>query len=355
MNHPAGDRSLVSVVIPAYMAEHFIQEAIASVRVQSHRPIEVVVVEDCSPDRTAEIVQQLAQRWDIDGFGVRLVRQPTNMGGAAALARGFREAQGDYLCWLSADDAYVGVTKLTEQVQQLRRRPGISYARSFYRGPSAADLAQDELVTTTWDPARPYMEGVMRRFPRARLLALLFRNPINGSTVMIDRGSWQQFGNFDPALGNIDQDSDMWMRYSALGAETSTVDTPVGFYRIHAGQTSNLKEHCVLGAAATRIRLIMAYERRGALRRLLYWNWPLLALAHRWEWYTSRPLVADYLCDAGLAACANPLVRIWLKRMRSSLDAGGLVDARLAAEARRQADATYESEEFQAFAARLSR
>lgn len=355
MSRELSEHPLVSVAIPAFRAESFIEKTISSVRMQDHRPIEVVVVEDCSPDRTASEVERLAALWAEPGFEIRLLRQPENRGGAAALARGFSEARGEYLCWLSADDAFVGTTKLTEQVAELRARPGVSYATSYYMGPSVEDLAKDELVTASWDPARSYMDLVMRLSPRARLLGLLFRNPINGSTVMIDRDSWTRFGNFDASLGNIDQDSDLWMRYSALGATFSSIDTPSGFYRIHAGQTSNLREDCAIGASARRIRIIMAYERTGRLASLLLRTWPVMALAYRWEWYTERPLVAEYLCRAGLSKSRNLLVRRCLHRIGSELQSRNLVDLRLYALACSEADDTYESEEFGKFLAMLSR
>lgn len=349
----AGSSPLVSVVIPAFRAEEFIEETIASIHRQDHRPIEVVVVEDCSPDGTAQRVEALASELEDDLFRIILLRQPVNMGGAAALARGFGHASGDYLCWLSADDAFVGTSKLTEQVAQLRESPGVSYARSFYRGPSAADLGQDELYTAMWWPERPVMESIMVRFPSARLVGLLFRVPINGSTIMIDRRTWEQLGNFDPVLGNIDQDSDMWMRYSALGARISAISTLAGFYRIHPGQTSNLTEDCVIGASATRIRVIMAYERAGRLSGLLSRTWVVLALAHRWSWDRARPIVADYLCRSGLSVSHNPLVRSSLSKMQRRLQMENLVDERLAAVARERAELSFDSPEFRSFRSKL--
>lgn len=344
---------IVSVVIPAYGAEAFIEEAIGSIREQSYRPIEVVVVEDCSPDRTAEVVAGLVHEWSEPGFEIRLLQQPVNSGGAAALSRGFKEAKGDYLCWLSADDAFVAPSKLAEQVAQLRSAPGISYARSYLSGPSPINREHDRVVDAMWDPARPYMERVMQRCPRARLIGLLFRNPINGSTVMIDRETWHANGNFDAILGNIDQDSDLWMRYSALGVRVSVIESLAGFYRIHPGQTSNLRTECMVAATARRIRILLAYERTGRLGVLLSRTLPILVLVHRWRWYVERPIVAEYLCGAGLRSSRNPLVRRVLTKLSETLRAENLVDRQLAEDARILAEETYASGEFQSFITRL--
>jgi len=355
MESPLNATEMVSVVIPAFNAAEFIETTIASIRQQSYRPIEVVVVDDGSSDRTAEIVESLREEWMAEGSRLRLIHQPENRGGAAALARGFSEARGAYLCWLSSDDAFVGTAKLAEQVAQLRKHPGVSYAEAFYQGPDPAVLTDDQLVVARWHATRRSINTIMERWHAARLVGLLFRVPINGSTVMIDRQTWTRCGNFDPVLRNIDQDSDMWLRYSALGVRIAPIREPAGFYRIHPGQTSNLRVDCIVGAAATRIRLLRALEESGRLARLLSRTWPVLALAYRHGWHRDRPIVASYLAERGLALSRNPLVRYWLDRINTSIEAERLVDADLSRAAREKADDYRDSGEFSDFEARLSR
>jgi glycosyltransferase involved in cell wall biosynthesis len=84
----------VSVIIPCYGQAHFLGEAIESVLAQSH-PAEIVVVDDGSPDNTAEVVARYPQ--------VRYVRQE-NKGLAEARNSGFRAAAGEYVMFLDADD-----------------------------------------------------------------------------------------------------------------------------------------------------------------------------------------------------------------------------------------------------------
>jgi glycosyltransferase involved in cell wall biosynthesis len=86
---------LVSVVIPCYNHGHFVNEAIDSVLAQTHLHHEIIVVDDGSTDRTAEVVAQYS--------GVRYVRQ-RNGGLPAARNRGIQESQGEYLVFLDADD-----------------------------------------------------------------------------------------------------------------------------------------------------------------------------------------------------------------------------------------------------------
>ncbi|MDI6901114.1 MAG: glycosyltransferase [Anaerosomatales bacterium] len=353
---PAGPQAsqLVSVVIPAYGAEDYIEEAIASVRLQDHRPIEVVVVEDASPDRTAAVVQELSDRWRDASFQVRLLRQPQNMGGAAALARGFDMARGEYLCWLSADDAYVDPGYLTNQLAMLRSGADLAYARSFIRGPGSSDPSSNELVVAHWHRRLPWLDAILLRWAWGRLVALLFRVPINGSTVVIRRSAWKRMGNFDQILGNIDQDSDLWLRYSALGARFAmTSQGPAALYRMHAGQTSHQHTACLLGASATRIRIVMALEDVGLLRELLNRAWPILALAWRAGWYRVRPLTAAYLCAAAQRVGPHIVVRYWVQRINASLREEGLVDDAMYDRAVADAREWYESPEFARFRSRL--
>lgn len=90
-----GEPLLVSVVIPCYRQAHFLPEAIESVLRQSYPRREIIVVDDGSPDETAEV----AARYP----GVRCVRQP-NRGLAAARNRGLAEARGEFVVFLDADD-----------------------------------------------------------------------------------------------------------------------------------------------------------------------------------------------------------------------------------------------------------
>ncbi len=276
------------------------------------------------------------------------------MGGAAALARGFTEATGEYLCWLSADDAYFDPRHISRQVRRLRSGAALSYAQAYYRGPSLADVTRNELVHAHWHRRLPWLDTLLLWWPSARLVALLFRAPINGSTVVVRRCEWEQMGNFDPALGNIDQDSDMWLRYSALGARFSmTRREPAALYRLHAGQTSHQRVQCELGAAATRIRMLMALDEAGLLGGLLSRTWPMLALAWRAGWYRIRPLAAAYLCSTGRAAEPRRFARRWLRRIDESLRKEALLDEEMYRLAVERATELHGSTEFSAFRSKL--
>jgi hypothetical protein len=91
-----------SVVVPAYNAEAYVGRALASALAQTEPDIEVLVVDDASTDRTAEIVAAIAAA----DPRVRLLRAPVNAGPGAARNRGLAAARGTWIALLDADDAF---------------------------------------------------------------------------------------------------------------------------------------------------------------------------------------------------------------------------------------------------------
>ncbi len=187
-------KQLVSVVIPAFNAARFIEAAVLSVLAQTHRPFEVIIVDDGSTDGTGD----LAARF---GPPVRVVRQP-NCGVSAARNRGIEEADGEYVALLDADDEWVP-PKLERQVQYMRQRPDVvaCFVDSVaVREPSGSETA-----------FRYRLESDMVR-------ALLLHGPIigNASSVLMPRALVRRVGGFDPALSQS-ADWDMWLRLAGYG------------------------------------------------------------------------------------------------------------------------------------------
>lgn len=96
---------LISIIVPVYNVENFIEETMDSVLAQTHTDWELLLVEDCSNDNTVTLIRQYMER--TGDSRIRLLRQPANMGAARARNRGMREAEGRYVSYLDADDLWV--------------------------------------------------------------------------------------------------------------------------------------------------------------------------------------------------------------------------------------------------------
>jgi glycosyltransferase involved in cell wall biosynthesis len=108
---------LVTVVIPAYNAAGSIETTLISVMKQTHRNLEIVVVDDGSTDDTAAIVARFAAK----DSRIRLLQQP-NGGLAAARNSGIRAAKGEYIANIDADDVWRG-ENIERQLNALENAP----------------------------------------------------------------------------------------------------------------------------------------------------------------------------------------------------------------------------------------
>lgn len=114
---------LVSVITAAYDAEAFIAQTIASVQAQTFGDWELLVVDDASTDRTAEIVATLAAA----DPRIRLIRLKRNRGVAAARNTALDAAQGRFVAFLDGDDLWLP-QKLERQVAFMQRHnAAVSY------------------------------------------------------------------------------------------------------------------------------------------------------------------------------------------------------------------------------------
>lgn len=98
-SRPEQQRQLVSVIIPIYNVEDYLAECLDSVVEQDYRNLEIIVVDDGSPDGSHEIAASYA-RWDPR---IRIIRQP-NAGLGAARNTGIREVHGKFLTFVDSDD-----------------------------------------------------------------------------------------------------------------------------------------------------------------------------------------------------------------------------------------------------------
>lgn len=172
---------LVSVITPAFNAEATLEDAVRSALASSYAKIELIVVDDGSTDRTAEIARDLAS----EDQRVKLVQRP-NGGLAAALNSGFAASSGDYVARLDADDLW-HPAKLERQMDVARREPDAGLIYTFFRY-----IDEDGCVLG---------DGPQQRFPPRALCRSVYETLIGtGSSGLVKRSAWQQAGGCDEEL-----------------------------------------------------------------------------------------------------------------------------------------------------------
>ena len=107
--------SLVSVITPSYNSSPFIKETIESVQAQSYSNWEMIIVDDKSKDDSVHIIKQYIEK----DTRIKLITLTQNAGAARARNIALKEAQGDYIAFLDADDLWKPL-KIEKQLQFLK-------------------------------------------------------------------------------------------------------------------------------------------------------------------------------------------------------------------------------------------
>ena len=118
-----GDTPLVSVIMPAYNAEAFIEEAICSVINQTEENWELFVIDDCSRDNSFQIATACSAK----DSRIHVLQNDVNLGVAKTRNRGIELAQGKYIAFLDSDDVWCA-EKIERQIKKIEQfDAGISY------------------------------------------------------------------------------------------------------------------------------------------------------------------------------------------------------------------------------------
>ncbi len=103
---------LVSIITPSYNSEKFIEETIKSVIKQTYNNWEMIIVDDCSTDKTCEIVNS----WIVRDKRIKLIRKQENSGAADSRNIALENSKGRFIAYLDADDMWLP-NKLNKQVK----------------------------------------------------------------------------------------------------------------------------------------------------------------------------------------------------------------------------------------------
>ena len=210
------DRStpLVSVVMPAYNAEKYIEAAVRSVQAQTFSDWELILVDDCSTDGTADRIRALASADD----RLRPVFSKENRGAAHSRNLAFSYCRGDYVALLDADDLW-RPEKLARQLM-LARETGADILYCSYG-----------MVDEAGQKAYPdFVVGPSTGFDR-----MLIRSELSCSTVLLRRELTQRYP-FE--TGVFHEDYAYWLRLLQAGFSAFGTAEVLADYRISRNSRS---------------------------------------------------------------------------------------------------------------------
>ncbi|BAY33487.1 family 2 glycosyl transferase [Nostoc carneum NIES-2107] len=219
----------VSVIIPVYQAEKYIAATVKSVLNQTYGNLEILIIDDESPDKSIEICQQFTDP------RIKIIYQK-NRGLAGARNTGIRHAQGEYLSFLDADDIWLP-EKIEKHVNHLENKPnvGVSFSRSAFIDETGQPLGIYQM---------PQLLGITPEL-------VLCRNPIgNGSSAVIRREVFETIKFLDNIHGIVEdcyfdeqfrqsEDVECWFRISVKSnLQLEGIAEPLTLYRVNSGGLS---------------------------------------------------------------------------------------------------------------------
>jgi len=204
-----GVSGLVSVIIPAYNRERLIVSALDSIKKQSYRPIEIIVVDDGSTDRTVRLIEKWRSQSTTEDLRLHL-EIIEHSGAPKARNTGLRISKGEFIQYMDSDDLLVA-SKIQSQAQALRDFPTVLFAWS-------------RLISAKPDQAEGLVECLARKRSRFR------KSSVSATPLLIQQGLLRRnacriIGPWNEELIK-NQDWEYSVRYVALsvrGVESSDI------------------------------------------------------------------------------------------------------------------------------------
>jgi glycosyltransferase involved in cell wall biosynthesis len=213
------ESKLVSIITPLHNSERFIGETIESVQGQTYANWEMLIVDDCSTDRSAEIVQRFR---DAD-CRIRLISLPSRGGPALARNSGIREARGRYIIFLDSDDIWFPHLLETEVDVMLKKDAAIVFA-SYERATEDKKTNLGPFIV----PAKVNYRDLLKTCSISCLTGMYDAGKV-GKVYMPDFHKREDYG--------------LWLAILKQGHTAWGIAEPLALYRMRKGSVSRNKLH----------------------------------------------------------------------------------------------------------------
>lgn len=224
---PVSTHPLVSVVIPVYNGQDYIEEAINSVLAQTYPNLEIIVVDDGSTDNTPHLLKKYTAQEKI----ILLSHQNRqNMGVSHSRKLAVTSAKGEYIAFLDADDIFLP-QKITVQLEALKQDPEIVLCHSNIQPFSPTGHYPDVLNKHFNLAPAPY------KYQFNQLPNVLSENPICNSTVIVRTDILNNLSFVSKQLFQVED----WLMWTLIGAKGYFLYLPQQLirYRYHSASATN--------------------------------------------------------------------------------------------------------------------
>lgn len=215
---PTGPKPSVSVVVPCYNYGHYLPGCVASILEQPGVDVEVIIVDDASPDGSAAVVREVAAA----DPRVRAIYHERNKGHIATYNDGLSTVRGEYLLLLSADDLLVpGALGRATALMAASPSVGLVYGATIDFTETAPPA---RTVATTWTvwPGRDWVAGRCRSG----------RNPLLSPEAVMRTSVFEKIGGYRADLPHSG-DLAMWLAAAGLADVGFVGGADQAYYRVH--------------------------------------------------------------------------------------------------------------------------
>lgn len=199
---------LVSIIMAAYNAENTIGQAITSVILQTYTDFELIIVNDCSTDRTVDVINEFIKK----DARIRLINNSKNMGVSYTRKHGLNEAEGSWIAILDSDDLWLP-EKLAKQVEFQKK----TNADLLYTGSGFMNVDGKQI---NWKLNVP--EVITYR-------QLLKQNILSNSSALVRKDLYEKYY----AVGDdMHEDFAIWLQILRNGIKAYGINEPLLIYRL---------------------------------------------------------------------------------------------------------------------------
>lgn len=233
-----------SVIIPAYNAAEFLEETVISAVLQTHPPLEIIIINDKSTDGTQKVIDKLCE----ENSNIHTFENVKNLGVAKTRNFGFSRVRGEYTALLDADDQWE-TDKMEIQLKDMQEKN----CDFSYTGYSFINKEGNRLKKIYSVPSSISIKSMLKE------------NYIGCSTVVLKR---EITANYSMSSKYAHEDYVFWLELLKDNKKACGIDSPLMKYRISPDSRSGNKKK----AAKNRWKIYREYLEMGKIKSAYYFS-----------------------------------------------------------------------------------